>query len=58
MPAAIRRIVVEKYGAASRARTSDLVIFSHALSQLSYGGLISPYLLNHYKLVGGGGAPS
>lgn len=30
-------------GAASRARTSDLVIFSHALSQLSYGGLGFPY---------------
>lgn len=27
------------HGAASRVRTSDLMIFSHALSQLSYGGL-------------------
>ena len=30
--------VLEMYGAVSRARTSDFMIFSHALSQLSYHG--------------------
>ena len=33
----------ESHGAVSRARTSDFKIFSLALSQLSYHGVIPPY---------------
>ena len=37
------------HGAVSRARTSDFKIFSLALSQLSYHGVIAPMLELNYK---------
>ena len=46
------------YGAASRARTSDFKIFSLALSQLSYRGVIVPNVNTHYKVNGRAGRAS
>ena len=37
------------HGAVSRARTSDFKIFSLALSQLSYHGVIAPIMELNYK---------
>ena len=48
-----RMIDRRRDGAVSRARTSDFKIFSLALSQLSYHGVIPPYRCSRYKVCDG-----